>query len=378
MNSIQDINIFLKNLYTENNFQYVDLPLVYNSEVFYETSGEDMRRRMFSFTNNSGDEMCLRPDLTIPTCKHFLENIKKFQNGQLCYSGPVFRSSLTSADQSLELNQSGIEIIYKDSLEISDYEKEFQAISLALETIDQIGIKDFSIRISSISLFNLFINSLDLPQRWKQRLLRHFYRRDYFDKLLNRISDGVGYDKERKSNIIRDVFGDDKIVNEEIKDILLNEDQLKTGSRTIDEIASRFNLKSESVVSSKQGKEIQKVINEFLSLNGPIQSIDDQMNKFINDFDIQRFDVGQEMLNQLSSNLIKISAKPIYFDCDFGHSIEFYDGIIFEITNDLNSDVLISGGRYDKLLNALEDKDQFSAVGFATNNNNILKALTNV
>ena len=378
MNSIQDINIFLKNLYTENNFQYVDLPLVYNSEVFYETSGEDMRRRMFSFTNNSGDEMCLRPDLTIPTCRHFLENIKKFQNGQLCYSGPVFRSSLTSADQSLELNQSGIEIIYKDSLEISDYEKEFQAISLALETIDQIGIKDFSIRISSISLFNLFINSLDLPQRWKQRLLRHFYRRDYFDKLLNRISDGVGYDKERKSNIIRDVFGDDKIVNEEIKDILLSEDQLKTGSRTIDEIASRFNLKSESVVSSKQGKEIQKVINEFLSLNGPIQSIDDQMNKFINDFDIQRFDVGQEMLNQLSSNLIKISAKPIYFDCDFGHSIEFYDGIIFEITNDLNSDVLISGGRYDKLLNALEDKDQFSAVGFATNNNNILKALTNV
>ena len=378
MNSIQDINIFLKNLYTENNFKYVDLPLVYNSEVFYETSGEDMRRRMFSFTNNSGDEMCLRPDLTIPTCKHFLENINKFENGQLCYSGPVFRSSLTSADQSLELNQSGIEIIYKDSLEISDYEKEFQAISLALETIDQIGIKDFSIRISSISLFNLFINSLDLPQRWKQRLLRHFYRRDYFDKLLNRISDGVGYDKERKSNIIRDVFGDDKIVNEEIKDILLNEDQLKTGSRTIDEIASRFNLKSESVVSSKQGKEIQKVINKFLSLNGPIQKIDDQMNKFINDFDIQRFDVGQEMINQLSSNLIKISAKPIYFDCDFGHSIEFYDGIIFEITNDLNSDVLISGGRYDKLLNALEDKDQFSAVGFATNNNNILKALTNV
>lgn len=378
MNSIQDINIFLKNLFTENNFQYVDLPLVYNSEVFYETSGEDIRRRMFSFTNNSGDEMCLRPDLTIPTCKHFLENIDKFENGQLCYSGPVFRSSLTSNEQSLELNQSGIEIIFRDNSKISNYEKEFQAINLAIETINQIGISDFSIRISSISLFNLFINSLDLPQRWKQRLLRHFYRRDYFDKLLNRISDGVGYDKERKSNIIRDVFGDDKIINEEIKDILLNEDQLKTGSRTIDEIASRFNLKSESVVSSKQGKEIQKVINEFLSLNGPIQKIDDQMNKFMNDFDIKRFDEGQKMLNQLSSNLLKISAKPIYFDCDFGHSIEFYDGIIFEIISNVNSDVLISGGRYDKLLNVLEDQDQFSAVGFATNNNNILKALTNV
>ena len=158
---------------------------------------------------------------------------------------------------------------------------------------------------------------------------------------------------------------------------MVNEDQLKTGSRTIDEIASRFNLKSESVVSKKQGKEIQKVINKFLSLNGSIKTIVDQMNKFINDFDIQRFDDGQEMLRQLSSKLMKISAKPIYFDCDFGHSIEFYDGIIFELIDNLNSDVLISGGRYDKLLNTLEDQDQFSAVGFATNNNNILKALSN-
>ena len=100
------------------------------------------------------------------------------------------------------------------------------------------------------------------------------------------------------------------------------------------------------------------------------------MSKFINDFDTQRFDDGKEMLKQLSSKLVKISAKPIYFDCDFGHSIEFYDGIIFEITDNLNSDVLISGGRYDKLLNTREDQDQFSAVGFATNNNNILKALS--
>ena len=143
MNSIQDINIFLKNLFIKKNFKFVDLPLVYNSELFYETSGEDIRRRMFSFTNNSGDEMCLRPDLTIPTCKYFLENVDKFKNGQLCYSGPVFRSSLTSTEHSLELNQSGIEIIYKESSEIFSYQKEFQAISLAIETIDQIGINDF-------------------------------------------------------------------------------------------------------------------------------------------------------------------------------------------------------------------------------------------
>ena len=64
-----------------------------------------------------------------------------------------------------------------------------------------------------------------------------------------------------------------------------------------------------------------------------------------------------------------------YFDNDFGHSIEFYDGMIFEIYNPDNQSELISGGRYDKLLIDLGSKSNLSAVGFATNNNNIIELI---
>ena len=46
--------------------------------------------------------------------------------------------------------------------------------------------------------------------------------------------------------------------------------------------------------------------------------------------------------------------------------------MMFEIYNPDNQSELISGGRYDKLLIDLGSKSNLSAVGFATNNNNII------
>ena len=63
------------------------------------------------------------------------------------------------------------------------------------------------------------------------------------------------------------------------------------------------------------------------------------------------------------------------FNNDFGHSIEFYDGVMFEIYDQSGNLKLITGGRYDKLLNILGSRNNLSAIGFATNNNNLSKIL---
>ena len=42
--SLQEINILLKNYFIECGFNYVELPLVYDSDIFYETSGEEIRK----------------------------------------------------------------------------------------------------------------------------------------------------------------------------------------------------------------------------------------------------------------------------------------------------------------------------------------------
>ena len=41
------------------------------ADIFLDRSGEEIRRRTFELTDPSGRELCLRPDLTIPSISIF-------------------------------------------------------------------------------------------------------------------------------------------------------------------------------------------------------------------------------------------------------------------------------------------------------------------
>ena len=90
------------------------------------------------------------------------------------------------------------------------------------------------------------------------------------------------------------------------------------------------------------------------------------------------FEDNTETLNKL--NELCSSSKSInevIFLNNFRNTIEFYDGLIFEIFDSSGTYRLISGGRYDKLLKSLGSDEKLCAVGFATFNNEINKYLEN-
>ena len=178
--SLQELNINLKNYFINSGFNYIELPLLFDADIFFETSGEEIRRKMYSFTDTSGKEKCLRPDMTVPTCQNFIASNSKSSESKLCYSGPVFRSSNELSNNSIELNQSGIEIIFSEKNLNNIHEMDAYILKTAEDTMCQLNIDNYKIKIGSIKLFNQFINKLELPIRWKQRLVRHFFRRKYF------------------------------------------------------------------------------------------------------------------------------------------------------------------------------------------------------
>ena len=126
--ALQEINILIKNYFIDCGFNYVELPLVYDADIFYETSGEVIRKEMFSFADESGKEKCLRPDLTVPTCQSFINNQSQNDSAKLCYSGPIFRSSDRLEEQSVELNQSGIEIIFTEKSLSNRFDKDVEVL----------------------------------------------------------------------------------------------------------------------------------------------------------------------------------------------------------------------------------------------------------
>ena len=55
-------------------------------------SGEEVRRRLFLTADAAGEELCLRPEYTIPVCRAYLSSDKAGKIAEYSYLGPVFRA----------------------------------------------------------------------------------------------------------------------------------------------------------------------------------------------------------------------------------------------------------------------------------------------
>ena len=90
-------------------FKHTELDSVIETNHIVERSGESFRRFIFSFNDQNGKELCLRPDLTIASCIRYLnERIKG--TVKVYYNGQAFRKSQNRKDPIIR-NQIGFEII---------------------------------------------------------------------------------------------------------------------------------------------------------------------------------------------------------------------------------------------------------------------------
>ena len=81
-------------------FETIVPDILQPADVFLDRSGENIRSRTFVFTDPSGAELCLRPDLTVPTCRfHLSHQSDPRAEARYCYCGPAFRFQPGGADQ---------------------------------------------------------------------------------------------------------------------------------------------------------------------------------------------------------------------------------------------------------------------------------------
>jgi ATP phosphoribosyltransferase regulatory subunit len=75
------------------------------AEPFLDLSGEDIRKSLYLTTDARGDELCLRPDITIPVARDYLASAAVGRPAGFCYLGPVFRYR---GDRPSEFVQAGV------------------------------------------------------------------------------------------------------------------------------------------------------------------------------------------------------------------------------------------------------------------------------
>ena len=331
-----------------NGFKHIELPSVIETNHIVQRSGESFRKFIFSFIDQTGNELCLRPDLTIASCLRYLENNLKGKE-KIFYSGQAYRKSENKKD-SIIRNQIGFEIIGSQNEKIDDKE----IINTSLKSLKNFKYSSGTITIGNVEIFNLLISKLDIPKRWKLRLSRHFWREKYFNDLLKRLETNsdvdptiVEIDKKRYLKMLKD-----------------NQSSI-IANRTIKEILERFDKKIKDPRKPSRGRNISKIIKEFLKIKCPINKAAKELNKFFKKNKIN-FVVDQKYF-PISKN--KISKLNVVFSTSFGRQLEYYTGMVFKIDIRSKSRILncCNGGRYDKLISDLGSKKQTPAVGAALN-----------
>ena len=244
--------------FKSNGFVLSEPDILLDSEYIIQRSGETFRRSMLSFENEDGKVMCLRPDLTVASCIKYLEKKSK---SKIYYSGQAYRRTNKKGSDLIN-DQLGIEILGSKN----QLQDDFKVIKTILNSAEKIKSKKITIKVADIGLFKNLINSLDMPERWKLRLIRHFWRPKYFEELLERL--------EKNSDIDSVTFDTDKKRFYEMKK--MDKENVIAG-RSVDEILKRFNKKIKDPRSFSEGKKIVKIIKSFLKINCKLKKLDEKL-----------------------------------------------------------------------------------------------------
>ena len=133
---------FLKDL-VKAGYRQVETPILQPSDPFINRMGAEMQRRLYRFTDPGGEELCLRPDLTIPSVLDYV-HAGRFDEARLCYQGTAFRYQPRGAGKPEEFTQMGLEIINGKTGDAA-IEDDIEVMEKLLKIIRAAGVSGYKI-----------------------------------------------------------------------------------------------------------------------------------------------------------------------------------------------------------------------------------------
>ena len=326
------------------------------AEIFLDRSGEEIRRRTFCLTDPSGRELALRPDLTIPICKHAVDSGAKFP-ARLCYNGLAFRYQPNRPLRPTQFFQAGVELLGLDDPAAGESE----ILALAFESLRAVGIKDFELRFGDLALFGALVDALELPGSWRDRLKRNFWRAGYVETLLRRLGHGAVKAPSRA----------------DIEAQLNAETLAPPAGRTREDVIARALERGAEAAALRLDPAIVGAITKLFGISGPVEEAMREIRALLTAANIKLdgpLAVMDARLKTISS--LGLDLSRVRFTAHFGRNLEYYTGFVFELwSRDAEGAVQVAGGgRYDTLMESLGTKMPVSAIGCALRTERLLAA----
>jgi ATP phosphoribosyltransferase regulatory subunit len=330
------------------------------ADPFLDLSGEDIRKSLYLTTDARGEDLCLRPDLTIPVARDYLASPRAGEPAGFSYLGPVFRYR---GGRPSEFLQAGIESFARQDRAAADAEM----LGLALEATAACGVSEVEIRTGDVALFNALIDALDLYPVWRRRLIKDFNRKINLAQDIERITLSTGPGHNEYEGVLAALAGSDrKAALALVTDLMSIAGTTNVGGRSVSEIADRF-LEQSTLKSGALPRDALSLIKRFMAIEG---APDDAVAKLRALAREAKLDITAA-IDQFESRVGFMAASGIdirntRFSTSFGRGLDYYTGFEFELHAKGNGvEPLVAGGRYDGLMTQLGSAVPIPAVGFS-------------
>jgi len=359
--------------------EYIAPAIIQPAGLFLDVVGESLRARTYVFNDPDGRELCLRPDLTVPACRVYLERDPSASSvARFCYNGPAFRYQAVDAPKAnpREFRQAGIECFGLGDRAAADVE-----ILLAVcRAVGAAGLTDTTIRIGDLGLFQALLGAVEMPSRWRRRLAHQFWRPDIFRAELKRLvtepaTTAQGIDPALLARIDP---SDPVQAEREVAAYIESGEGELIGTRSITEITAGLMDAAADLKAGPLKGATADLIQSFVGIAGtPRQSLD-AMTKLARGGGVAIDAALAETSRRL--DLMEAAGLDIgagRFAADFGRTFEYYTGFVFELVSPKlgNRSPVAGGGRYDGLLKAVGAPRDVPAVGAAIYTERVLAAL---
>jgi ATP phosphoribosyltransferase regulatory subunit len=336
----------------------VDTPVIQPAEPFLDMAGEELRRRIFLTENETGASLCLRPEFTIPVCLRHIETATGTPK-RYSYLGEVFRQRRDGAN---EFYQAGMEDLGDGDTAHADARAVADSLGILARLLPETAL---SVTLGDQAVFEAVVQALGLPTGWQKRLIHAFGNMEQLEALLTRLASPTpvaGLNPRILELVAR---GDEPALVAHIDATMQATGYSTNASRSPLEIARR--LREKLVLSATRLDDASfLVLKEFLSLNVPLSEAASSLARFADATGLElsrALDVFEDRVKALGETGVDIAA--IDYRAAFGRPLDYYTGLVFEISVQATTAVLAGGGRFDRLLTLLGAKDHIPAVGFS-------------
>ncbi|MFA5898409.1 MAG: ATP phosphoribosyltransferase regulatory subunit [Hyphomicrobium sp.] len=344
--------------------------------VFLDVVGEALRGRTYVFADLNGEELCLRPDLTVPTCRLYLQRHPAADREAFySYNGPAFRFQPAGADAShpREFRQAGIEA-FGDK---DPGEADARTLVLMLRALQQAGLSGWKLRIGDVGLFDALLVAANIPDRWRRRLRHQFWRPDAFRAELKRLSTQPARSTAALPRTLIEALDPEDAAGAEV---LVAEHLDKAGIeligvRSAAEIAEGLLAIAADAKAPPLKPETAALIDAYVAIRAPAPLASDIARRLVgksNDSVSAAIDAYERRCKLLSESGIDMAS--VDFSAEFGRNVGYYTGFVFEIVVDAlgPASPIAGGGRYDGLLKAVGAPHNVPAVGGAIHTERLL------